>query len=206
MDDPANLVVELYRRHARVWAAARKAGPGTEQGWLNRFADLLPPQASLLDIGCGSGEPVARFLVSRGHKVHGVDASQDMVALFRANLPGERADVLDMRTLKLGRAFDGLIAWDSFFHLPPAGQRQMFPIFRDHAASGAPLLFTSGPAAGEAIGLLEGEPLYHASLDPDEYRALLAENGFALVTHVAEDPDCGGHTVWLARKGQVFSV
>lgn len=123
-----------------------------------------------------------------------------MIALFRANLPGESADVSDMRTLTLGRAFDGLIAWDSFFHLPPAGQRQMFPVFRDHAAPGAPLLFTSGPAAGEAIGLLEGEPLYHASLDPDEYRALLAENGFALVAHVAEDPDCGWHTVWLARK------
>ena len=41
----------------------------------------------------------------------------------------------------------------------------MFPIFRDHAAAGCALMFTSGPSAGEAIGSYQGEPLYHASLD-----------------------------------------
>jgi hypothetical protein len=60
-------------------------------------------------------------------------------------------------------------------------------------------MFTSGPSHGEAIGTLEGEPLYHASLDPAEYRELLDTHGFDVVRHVAEDPECGGHTVWLAR-------
>ena len=105
-----------------------------------------------------------------------------------------------MRSLSLGRKFDGLIAWDSFFHLTADDQRAMFAIFRDHAASGAALMFTSGPAHGEAIGEFEGEPLYHASLDADEYRALLAAHGFRVVRHVADDPACNGHTVWLARR------
>ncbi len=61
-------------------------------------------------------------------------------------------------------------------------------------------MFTSGPAYGEAIGSFAGERLYHASLDPAEYRALLAENGFAVVAHAVEDPGCGGHTVWLAQR------
>jgi hypothetical protein len=61
-------------------------------------------------------------------------------------------------------------------------------------------MFTSGPAAGEAIGTFEGEPLYHASLDPEEYRQLFGANGFEEIAHVADDPDCGGHTVWLARR------
>ncbi|WP_225421317.1 hypothetical protein [Sphingomonas parva] len=75
----------------------------------------------------------------------------------------------------------------------------MFGIFAAHAAPGAALLFTSGPAAGEAIGTMHGEPLYHASLDPAEYRTLLREHDFAVIDHVVEDPDCGGHTIWLAR-------
>lgn len=29
---------------------------------------------------------------------------------------------------------------------------------------------------------------------------LLAANGFSVVDHVPEDPTCGGHTVWLARR------
>ncbi|HEY6373665.1 MAG TPA: hypothetical protein VIX37_24030 [Candidatus Sulfotelmatobacter sp.] len=75
----------------------------------------------------------------------------------------------------------------------------MFPIFRAHAASNAALMFTSGPSHGEAIGTYQGEPLYHASLDEAEYRLLLHENGFFVLSHVLEDPSCGRHTVWLAQ-------
>jgi SAM-dependent methyltransferase len=199
MTDAADLIVDLYRHHAEAWAAAR----GTklaERAWIERFADLLGPGATVLDIGCGSGQPIARYLTDRGHPVTGIDAAPEMIALFRTNLPDAQAEVADMRSLKLGRRFGGLLAWDSFFHLAAAHQRRMFSVFRDHAEPGAPLLFTSGPAAGEAIGSLEGEPLYHASLDADEYRLLLGRNGFDIVAHTAEDPGCGGRTVWLARR------
>jgi hypothetical protein len=77
----------------------------------------------------------------------------------------------------------------------------MFGIFARHASAGAALVFTSGPSAGEQVGSYRGEPLYHASLDGDEYRGLLRDNGFRVVTHVVDDPACGRHTVWLARLG-----
>ena len=60
-------------------------------------------------------------------------------------------------------------------------------------------MFTSGPSHGDAIGELEGQALYHSSLNGDEYRKLLDRHGFEVVRHVVEDPDCGHHTVWLAR-------
>ena len=63
----------------------------------------------------------------------------------------------------------------------------------------AALMFTSGPAHGEAIGSYRGEPLYHASLDAAEYRALLSANGFEVMAHMVEDPNCGHHTIWLAK-------
>src|SRR5215212_2887024 len=106
-----------------------------------------------------------------------------------------------MRSLRLGARFEGILAWDSFFHLRPDDQRAMFRIFRDHAAPGAALLFISGPRAGVAMGEWQGEPLYHASLDPDDTRALLAAHGFEVVSYVPEDPACGAHTVWLGRQG-----
>jgi SAM-dependent methyltransferase len=197
--DAANHVMDVYRRHGAAWAVAR----GTdmpERAWIDRFANLLDPAATVLDIGCGSGMPIARYLADEGHALTGVDSSPGMIALFRSRVPGSSAEVADMRSLDLGVRFGGLIAWDSFFHLTPAAQRLMFPIFRDHTEPGAALLLTSGPAAGEAIGTLEGEPLYHASLDPDEYRRLLGRAGFDVVAHVAEDPDCGARTVWLACR------
>jgi hypothetical protein len=107
--------------------------------------------------------------------------------------------VADMRKLALQRTFSGILAWDSFFHLCYDDQRRMFPVFRAHAAPNAALMFTSGLVHGEAIGSFGGEPLYHASLDPSEYRSLLDRNGFHVVSHVVEDPNCGGHTIWLAQ-------
>ena len=99
----------------------------------------------------------------------------------------------------LGDEFDGILAWDSFFHLSPPAQTQMFRTFRNHAAPRAALMFTSGTSHGEAVGTLKGEPLYHASLDAAGYRQLLEHHGFGVVSMVAEDPNCGGRTVWLAQ-------
>ena len=101
--------------------------------------------------------------------------------------------------MSLGQTFDGMIAWDSFFHLHPDDQRSMFPIFRAHASPRTALMFTTGPDHGVAMGTFEGEPLYHASLSGAEYRALLAGNGFDVVAHAVDDPGCGRHTIWLAK-------
>jgi hypothetical protein len=84
-------------------------------------------------------------------------------------------------------------------HLTPENQRSMFPLFRKHSAPNAALLFTSGSVDGEAIGEYGGEPLYHGSLSSAEYTKLLVHNGFATVSHVAEDIACGRHTIWLAQ-------
>jgi SAM-dependent methyltransferase len=198
MDSEAERIVGLYRRHARAWAEDR-GNTLTEGAWLDRFLALLPPGAAILDIGCGSAEPIGRYLIEKGHPITGVDSSPELIAICEERFPGQDWRVADMRALFLGRAFGGLLAWDSFFHLCHEDQRRMFPIFRKHAAPRAALMFTSGPAHGVAIGAYRGEPLHHASLDGAEYRALLDANGFEVVSHVAEDPTCGGHTVWLAQ-------
>lgn len=67
---------------------------------------------------------------------------------------------------------------------------------------GAALMFTSGTAEGHAIGALNGDPLYHGSLDPEEYRSFLTATGFTVVTHVVADPSCGHRTIWLARQNR----
>jgi SAM-dependent methyltransferase len=197
MTSPADAIIDLYQRHAATYDGLR--GKTLMEGpWLARFRDLHAPGATIHDIACGTGKPIARHFIEQGHAVTGVDSAPAMIALCRTRFPEGDWQVADMRRLALGRRFDGLIAWDSFFHLTPADQRGMFKVFASHAAPGAVLMFTSGPAHGEAIGSFEGEALYHGSLAPEEYRALLAENGFAVVDHIVEDPNCGGHTIWLA--------
>ena len=201
MTSDADNIVGLYRRHAAAWLRQRGRHL-TERKWLDRFVAQLPSRPKVLDIGCGPGEPIARYLLGTGCAVTGIDAAPEMIDIAKRHFPGATWRVSDMRSLELNETFDGLLAWNSFFHLAPEQQRQMFPIFVRHAAEGAALMFTSGPSAGEAIGTFEGEPLYHASLAPPEYRQLLDSNGFDVVDHVVEDPDCGRLTIWIGRLRQ----
>lgn len=198
MSAPSERIIQLYERHARSWDRDRGRSL-FEKPWLDRFAALLPAGASILDLGCGSAEPIARYFIEQGFRITGIDAAPTLISLCRDRFPEHEWLVADMRQLSLGKTFQGIIAWDSFFHLSHDDQHRMFPLFRSHAAPNAALLFTSGPSHGEAIGTYRGEPLYHASLAGSAYRSLLGANGFDVVTHVMEDPGCGGHTVWLAQ-------
>jgi hypothetical protein len=139
-------------------------------------------------------------MAAHGLKITGVDSSPTLISLCRNRFPEQEWIVGDMRSLSLNRSFQGILAWDSFFHLDYDDQRKMFDVFARHAASSAVLMFNTGPQHGEAIGNFRGDPLYHASLSPTEYAGLLAKIGFDIVSHVVEDAQAGGRTVWLASS------
>jgi trans-aconitate methyltransferase len=196
----AEQIPQIYERHALAWDTDRSRGTWNDKSWHDRFIACLTPGASVLDLGCGSGMPVAFHLIQHGLRVTGVDTSPTLITLCRQRMPEHEWIMAEMQALSLPQRFDGLLSWDSFFHLTPDHQRTMFAAFAAHAAPGAFLLFNTGPEQGESLGNYQGEPLYHASLDPEEYQQLLDQSGFALVAHTVEDPTAGGRTIWLAQS------
>ena len=200
MTDPAARIIAHYEKHARAWDADRRAAGWNDKPWHERFAAGLPNGATVLDLGCGGGFPVAKYMTQRGLRVTGIDASATLISLCRERMPDHEWIIGEMRSISLGRRFEGVLAWDSFFHLNHDDQRRMFTVFTAHAAPSALLMFNTGPSHGEAIGCYRGDPLYHASLSAAEYESLLAESGFEVLAHAVEDPGAGGRTVWLARS------
>ncbi len=197
----ADRIIDHYEKHGRDWDADRCANGWNDRPWHDRFIATLSEGATVLDLGCGGGSPVALNMVKNGLHITGVDASPTLISLCRDRMPDQEWILGDMRALSLNRKFDGVLAWDSFFHLKPDDQRCMFDIFAAHAAPSAYLMFNTGPACGEGLGCYRGDPLYHASLDAAEYEALLAQSGFDIVTHVVEDwKTGGGRTVWIAHS------
>lgn len=189
----------IYERQAGRFDAER---PKVlyERRWLDQLLTLVGPQGRILDLGCGGGDPIAAYMMTRGYEVVGVDASEAMLAIARSRFPEGDWRRADMRRLDLGEAFDGIVAWDSFFHLMPEEQRNALGLLAGHMKVGAALLLTVGHEAGEVTGWVGGEPVYHASLAPSEYYAILDGLGVEVVEFVPEDPTCDGHTVLLARK------
>lgn len=196
----AKRIVGLYRDKADDWVRDRGAtlysgdGGVDEAIWLDRFVAGLPAGASILDAGCGSGWPIGAALLELGHQVTGMDASPGLIAHAQATLPTGVWSVADMRDALPPGPFDGVLAWHSLFHLSPDDQSRVLPKLAACVAEGGRLMFTSGQAHGETIGQWRGEPLYHASLDPEAYRALLADAGLRVEYDGAETG------VWLARR------
>ena len=200
MANLSDLIVGHYERHAHAWDVDRRNGGWSDKPWHDRFVSALPKGARVLDLGCGGGAPVAAHMASCGLRITGVDASPTLISLCRERMPAQDWIVADMRSVSLGARFDGILAWDSLFHLKPDDQRRMFEVFARHGADPAILMFNGGPAHGEAIGTYRGDPLYHASLGPAEYEEQLGRIGFETIAHIVEDPSAGGRTAWLARS------
>ncbi len=194
-------ILELYDSHVE-WYKAKRNLALMEKKYLDAVvADIkLKSSKTILDLGCGIGQPIAQYLFEQGLDVTGVDGSENMIKKSKELNPKGRWIKADMRTLDLNEKFDALLAWDSFFHLTQDEQKKMFPIFEKHLNPGGVLLFTSGTKAGVAVGEMNGYPLFHSSLSTEEYHELLAQNGFTVLDHQIEDPECGKHTVWRARK------
>jgi len=72
MSSEAAKIVDLYERHAKNWDKDRGRRL-FEKSWLDQFLRLVPPGGSILDIGCGSAEPIARFFIEQGYEVTGAD-------------------------------------------------------------------------------------------------------------------------------------
>lgn len=190
---------EVYQRNAARFDAERSKSL-FERAWLEAFLTGLPPDAQLLDLGCGSGDPIAAYFLDRGYKVTGLDGAPAMLDLARAKLPAGDWRLGDMRDLNLPERFHGILGWNSFFHLTRPDQRALLPRLAAHLKPAGKLMLTVGPSDGEVDGQVGGDTVYHASLSPVEYRETLAANGLKVESFVIDDPDCLGHTVLLARK------
>lgn len=191
-------VYEIYEKIAD-WMDKHRSRELFEKPYLDQAISNLKQGAKILDLGCGTGEPIGQYFANLGFQVTGIDASSKMLELAKSRCHSIRFILADMRRINLDEKFDCIIAWHSFFHLEPSDQRAMFKTFVHHLNSQGVLLFTTGPEAGEVWGDNGGENLYHASLSIAEYNELLEKHGFTVLIHKINDPQCGEATVWLAK-------
>src|SRR3569833_3869146 len=113
MDDSGK-IIGLYERHASTYDHDRSRSL-FEKAWLDRFIKHLPLRATVLDLGCGMGEPIARNLLQSGVTVLGIASSASMIELCGRRFPESEWIAADMRQLDLGRRFVGLVAWVCLF-------------------------------------------------------------------------------------------
>lgn len=189
----------VYERQATAYDELRSRVL-FEARWLARFTASLKPGDHVLDLGCGTGEPIARWFKAEGFAVTGVDFSEAMLTIARKRWPDGDWRQADMRDFELGQTFDGIIAWNSFFHLTAEEQEDCIARMSRHLPQGGMLMLTVGPGEGEAHGAVGTELVYHASLSPAGYATCLEANGLRMTGFLAKDPETESHSVLMARK------
>ncbi|MBM3467861.1 MAG: methyltransferase domain-containing protein [Alphaproteobacteria bacterium] len=196
-------VFEDYEKIADWFDSVRLRDLVLEKPSLDRALTLTKQGGKVLDLGCGMGEPIAKYFISKGFQVTGVDGSARMIEKARKYIPEAKFNVQDMRLIDLNDKFDLIVLWHSLFHLPSDDQRTLFTCLEKYINPEGILLFTSHHEAGEIWSNNGGEDLYHASLSLEEYEKLLKSNHFEVLFHSVNDKECGDTTIWIAKyRGQ----
>ena len=202
MEKPFSDNTVSYNRIADRWEELRHSKP--VDPIITEFARMLPAGAGVLDIGCGTGYPIAAYLASCGFAVTGIDPAEKMLEKAIAQkLPGARFFHADLFSFETDDMFDAALALDSIFHIPQARQREIYPKVSKLLKPGALFLFTHGRSAGEVHGSMFGEPFSYAALDIDSLGGCLADAGFMIVreTENYSDPITGTRDlIVLAKK------
>ncbi len=182
-------------------AAAFIAGRGSDSAETGAsdvadWSQELPPEATVLDLGCGTGVPISQVLIERGFQVYGVDASPTMVASFRARFPDVRVECAAVEESDFfERTFDGVVAWGLFFLLDAEVQRRLLAKVAAALASGGRFVFTAPCESGSWADIMTGRT--SISLGYEAYRnALQAEHMSLVGTH----RDNADNHYYFARK------
>jgi len=106
--------VEFYDKHAESFIA--QTADVDMQALYGRFRKHLPPRASVLDAGCGSGRDAAAFS-QMGYDVVAFDASRKMVEATRKRA-GIPVYLMKFEDAQFDKKFDGIWACASLLHVP----------------------------------------------------------------------------------------
>lgn len=184
---------------------AKYKNEGMDEDMHRHFCDFanmavalaLPPGSRILDVGCGSGW-LSEYFARLGYEVKGIDISPSLIEMSR-----ERVDhisygvdhetplrctfeVHDIELAPLAEKFDAIVCYDSLHHFED--ERSVVRNLAQMVSIGGRLFILEGgrPETGSASERELHEVMrefrtLESPFDSDYLRALLNENGFAIV-------------------------
>ena len=149
---------------------------------MNKLVALLRSGGSLLDIGCGSGNPVDVFLAS-SFKVTGVDISIAQIECAKQNVPDATFIHSDATVVEFpDSAFDSIISIYAIEHIPREEHQQFFDrLHRWLRQHGYFLLAIEANASSDVYGTFLGFPTFRSCFDAAATKNLLIKSGFEVI-------------------------
>lgn len=149
------------------------------------LAFLPNSPATILDIGCGTGE-LSHQMTELGHRVLGIDASPNMIQQAQKQFPGEKFQVANALTFETAQPFDVLFSNAALHWI--TDHKSLLSQFQKLVKPGGLFICEFGGAGNiakitqafetelEQLGKSYQSPFFFPSCE--EYQPLLEANGF----------------------------
>lgn len=194
-----------YNAIADSFRQARVSLRDDERRYLEVLLEKLEPGATLLDLGCGTGTPVAAAILAQGHRVLGVDQAAAMLAHARREFPKQRWIEARLETYACAEPYQGALLWDSLFHLERRWHATLLARVIAGLPQGGRLMLTAGGSAADTfVDTMFDQPFFYDSHPPEALRALLLGQGVRiLIDEFMDLPDGGrnrGRCAFVVEK------
>ena len=175
---------EIYDEFAETYEKNRGLFDMTEV-FDSFYGRLNVEEGRLLDIGCGAGEPFARFFIDRGWTVIGVDFSEQMIKLASKYIPEMQTIQADISEVEFEpNQFEAITAIYSLFHVSSNNHAALFDKFYRWLCPKGKALFTYATKEFTGCNEFDGykkfmeQDLYYSHKSPDKLYAELENTGF----------------------------
>lgn len=212
-DSPEGIVEYAYDNITEWYLQWVESQKSPRERYTKKLLEKLQPSPSILELGCGPGVPILKFLLDQGAQVVANDISTKQIEMAKARCPEAKLIAGDMTKLTFEpESFHGAISFYTLFHLPRSKLKDMLTKIHGWLKPGGVFVFNLATVDEEEIhGEMLGYGMFWSSYDVDGNRALLEEIGFDLLQVEVlqagdgkldeDDPDFDAEFMWvMARK------
>ncbi len=187
MNNPKQIVAQGYDQVAHHYKRLEGEPEWPRMRWLKKLLNKLEPGSSVLDLGCGSGDP-ADIEISKAHNVTGIDISQTQIDLARQNVPPGNFLLGDAGSVEFAAAsFDAVISFYTLEHIPRQEHLTILQrIYQWLRAEGFLLLSLEAGDFDDVMGEWLGVPMFFSCFDPETMKQMINQAGFELLETAIE--------------------
>jgi cyclopropane fatty-acyl-phospholipid synthase-like methyltransferase len=184
---------DSYNAIAADWDAARVCFRGRERDYLDALLEGLAAGSQVLDLGCGTGRPLAEYVLARGYRLTGVDQAEELLELARLRFPDAIWVHSRIESFVSAIPFKAIICWDALFHIDRSQHEALFARFAKLLEPRGRLMLTFGGSDHPAFtDQMFGQTFFYDSHPPERALALLDKQGFVPIISEFTDLPTGG--------------
>jgi 2-polyprenyl-3-methyl-5-hydroxy-6-metoxy-1,4-benzoquinol methylase len=199
---------QSYDNIAETWNKEREWY--IEQPSIDEAIIRLKPGSTILDVGCGSGKPIAAYLVEKGFDVHGLDISPKLIQYAKQIIPEKKLFLADICEFTTDIHFDAIICWSALFHIHANSHLDVLKKLHSFLKPKGLLLITFADTRYKPDWIefkiideftieseMFGERFCHSGHPANINSELIKQAGFEIISDKIDQP---GSQVILARK------